>query len=85
MDIRELLGKPELIFWQDRFWEHTIRDEEDLLHHFEYIHYNPVKHGYVEDYGDWAWSSFGQYFNVDPSIRKIDSTKFEDKNNSYGE
>jgi len=33
-DVRELLGKPELLIWQDRFWEHTIRDEGDLKHHF---------------------------------------------------
>src|SRR6059058_5988290 len=27
--------------WQRRFWEHTIRDEEDLSNHADYIHYNP--------------------------------------------
>ncbi|MEN6531697.1 MAG: transposase [Anaerolineaceae bacterium] len=83
--IRELLGKPELTIWQARFWEHTIRDEEDLKHHFDYIHYNPVKHGYVEDYGNWAWSSFSEYFDNDSSIYKIEATKFEDENRSYGE
>jgi putative transposase len=33
--------------WQARFMEHAIRDEHDLIHHVEYIHYNPVKHGWV--------------------------------------
>jgi len=33
--------------WQKRLWEHRIRDEEDLIHHVNYIHYNPVKHGLV--------------------------------------
>ena len=33
--------------WQDRFWEHTVRDDKDLHRCIEYIHYNPVKHGYV--------------------------------------
>jgi putative transposase len=33
--------------WQPRFWEHVIRDEEDFRRHFDYIHYNPVKHGFV--------------------------------------
>ena len=84
-DIRELLGIPELIIWQDRFWEHTIRDEEDLEHHFDYIHYNPVKHGYVEDYRNWVWSSFSQHFDLDPSLLKIDPAKFEVDNHSYGE
>jgi REP-associated tyrosine transposase len=33
--------------WQRRFWEHTIQDESDLEAHFDYIHYNPVKHRLV--------------------------------------
>jgi putative transposase len=32
---------------QRRFWEHWIRDEEDYRKHVEYIHWNPVKHGWV--------------------------------------
>ncbi len=33
--------------WQRRFWEHTIEDERDFEAHFDYIHWNPVKHRYV--------------------------------------
>jgi putative transposase len=44
--------------WQRRYWEHTIRDEDDLERHFDYIHYNPVKHGLVTRPIDWQWSSF---------------------------
>ena len=51
----------ELSIWQRRFWEHTIRDEADLEKHIEYIHYNPVKHGLVENLADWPWSSFHRY------------------------
>lgn len=47
--------------WQPRFWEHTIRDEEDLEAHFDYIHWNPVKHGLVHDVRDWGWSTFHKY------------------------
>jgi putative transposase len=47
--------------WQRRFWEHLIRDEEDLKRHLDYIHYNPVKHGYVNSPCDWTYSSFKQY------------------------
>lgn len=43
--------------WQRRFWEHTIRDERDLLNHMEYIHQNPVKHGHVAHAKDWSYSS----------------------------
>ena len=45
--------KNEAAIWQRRFWEHTIRDEQDLHNHLNYIHYNPVKHGLVESVLDW--------------------------------
>lgn len=48
----------ETTIWQRRFWEHAIRDEEDLTKHFDYIHYNPVKHGLVRKVRDWPYSSF---------------------------
>jgi putative transposase len=47
-----------LHLWQDRFWDHVIRDERDLERHFDYIHYNPVKHGYVRYPEDWAQSTY---------------------------
>jgi len=47
--------------WQRRFWEHTIRDEQDLEKHLEYIHYNPVKHGLVSCPHFWPYSSFHQW------------------------
>jgi putative transposase len=50
--------------WQRRFWEHHIRDEIDLEQHVDYIHYNPVKHGYVERPSDWAWSSFSRHVRL---------------------
>lgn len=51
----------EAVIWQRRFWEHTIEDENDLETHLDYIHYNPIKHGYVEQAVEWKWSSFHQY------------------------
>ena len=50
--------------WQRRYWEHTIRCEEDLIHHANYIHYNPVKHGYVSSPETWLWSSFHRYVSA---------------------
>ena len=49
--------KKEQAIWQRRFWEHRIRDEADFLHHVNYIHYNPVKHGLVSRPVDWPYSS----------------------------
>jgi putative transposase len=50
----------EKLIWQRRFWEHLIRDEEDWRRHMDYIHYNPVKHGYVLRPSDSLHSSFQQ-------------------------
>jgi putative transposase len=47
--------------WQRRFWEHRIRDEEDFRAHFDYIHYNPVKHGLAGSAGEWEHSTFQAY------------------------
>lgn len=47
--------------WQPRFWEHAIHDDDDLRQHLDYIHYNPVKHGYAHAPVDWPWSSFGKF------------------------
>jgi putative transposase len=55
------LHKQEQAIWQRRFWEHQIRDEHDLNHHIDYIHYNPVHHGLVKFPKDWQYSSFHQY------------------------
>ncbi len=51
----------ELTLWQRRFWEHLIRDEDDLNSHIDYIHYNPVKHGLVSRVREWEESSFHAY------------------------
>jgi putative transposase len=51
-------GKSERGIWQRRFWEHTIRDDRDYATHFDYIHFNPVKHGLASRAADWPFSSF---------------------------
>lgn len=47
--------------WQHRFWEYLIRDEEDFRAHMDYLHFNPVKHGLVQNVIDWPWSSFHRW------------------------
>jgi putative transposase len=47
--------------WQRRFWEHLVRDEDDFRRHVDYIHWNPVKHGWVKRVADWPHSSFHIY------------------------
>jgi putative transposase len=51
-------ARREYGLWQRRFWEHLIRDDEDYARHMDYIHYNPVRHGYAKCPADWPHSSF---------------------------
>ena len=44
--------------WQRRYWEHTIRNDQDYAIHMDYIHFNPVKHGLVTEVAAWPFSSF---------------------------
>ena len=54
-------AKRERGIWQRRYWEHQIRDESDLERHVDYIHFNPVKHGWVSRPVDWAYSTLHRY------------------------
>jgi putative transposase len=47
--------------WQRRFWEHLIRDERDFERHVDYVHFNPVKHGWVACVKDWPYSTFHRF------------------------
>jgi putative transposase len=53
--------KGERGLWQRRFWEHLIRDDDDLARHVDYVHFNPVKHGYVRRASEWPYSSIHKY------------------------
>ncbi len=58
---RKARGQREV--WQNRFLEHTIRNESDYIGHIEYIHNNPVKHGLVDCPIDWPYSSIHKYID----------------------
>ena len=47
--------------WQRRFWAHLITDQDDYNRHFDYIHWNPVKHSKVARVAEWPYSSFHRY------------------------
>jgi len=56
---RELFGRSNV--WPDRYWEHLIRDDQDLAHHLDYIHFNPVRHGLSRSPWQYRYSSFALY------------------------
>jgi len=74
LDMQKELDQKSLKIWQDRFWEHTMGDENDLERHLDYIHFNPVKHGYVDDPLAWPWSSYSETASSDdvPLRRRLE-------------
>ncbi|MFA5874468.1 MAG: transposase, partial [Anaerolineales bacterium] len=44
-----------------RFSDRLMRSEKQLHQTFNYIHNNPIKHGYTNDVNEWLWSSFKLY------------------------
>lgn len=54
-------NKGEKGVFQHRYYEHTITSEEDFNNIINYIHYNPVKHKYVQKVKDWEYSSFHKF------------------------
>jgi putative transposase len=64
------IAKGERGIWQRRYWEHLIRDDADLRHHVDYIHFNPVRHGYVTRAVDWPYSTLHRY--VDQGLLAAD-------------
>jgi putative transposase len=53
-----LTGKRKVWY---KFRDRYIRNERHYHQALNYIHYNPVKHGYVESPYDWPWSSVHIY------------------------
>ncbi len=72
-------------FWQRRYWDHHIRDRDDLRRHLDYIHFNPVRHGCASAPADHRWSSFRAYVargrypatwgEADPGIEDTDTAR----------
>src|SRR6185312_1549706 len=79
-------SKGERGIWQRRYWEHSLRDERDTARHMDYIHFNPVKHGYVTRVRDWPHSSFHRLvrLGVYPADWAGDAGA-EDKAGGFGE
>ena len=70
---RKLFG-PHRRIWPRRFYDHVIRDDEDLHDKWGYIHYNPVKGGLVADATKYRWSSCA-YWETDSGPVICDPTR----------
>lgn len=47
------------VWWN--YWDKCIQEERDFWIRFNYIHHNPVKHGYVKSTNQYQFSSYNYY------------------------
>ena len=70
---QELHAKPLPHFWQVRYYDFPVGNEEKRIGKLRYMHRNPVKRGLVESPEDWKWSSFVHYATGTDGIVEIES------------
>jgi REP-associated tyrosine transposase len=52
------LRQSERPFWQARYYDFNVHNEEKRIEKLHYMHMNPVARGLVSKPEDWPWSSF---------------------------
>ncbi len=82
---RNRIGVKRGRIWQNRFWDHQIRNEIDLNRHIDYIHYNAVKHGLVDAPTEYRYSSFANYFREGYYAADWGILKPRNNNGDFGE
>ena len=60
-------------FWQPRYYDFNVNQEEKPAEKLAYMHRNPVKRGLVAKPEDWPWSSFRHYATGEPGLVEIES------------
>ena len=78
---------------QRRFWEHVIRYEKDYERHCDYVHYNPVKHGFVSCPHLWRYTSFHRFVSENyyprdwgcECTKRVPVRRFDDIEKTTGE
>ena len=63
--------KQDYKIWQDEYHPIAITSEKWFLQKMEYMHYNPVRKGFVERPEFWKYSSARNWLSDDDSIIKI--------------
>ena len=71
--------------WQNRYWDHIIRDEADFRRHVNYIHFNPVKHGIEASAYAYEHSSFREFVKNGYFEETWGAVESEFHGNTFGE
>lgn len=55
--------------WEEGFHPKLIQSDNMLKEKIEYIHYSPVKRGYIEEAVHWRYSSTKDYAGIDGILK----------------
>jgi putative transposase len=61
-------------FWQRRYYDFNVFTEAKRIEKLGYMHWNPVKRGFVDRPEDWLWSSCRYYQTGEAGRVSIDSS-----------
>jgi putative transposase len=61
--LNKLSRRPGRRIWY-QYWDECIRDEKSFYAKLNYIHWNPVKHGYVDSPEEYRFSSYGSHLRI---------------------
>src|SRR5687767_15290111 len=67
--INKAYGRTGSLF-QHPFGRIPITTDRQFWNVIAYIHQNPLKHGFVKDFRDWKYSSYGMILSGKPSVIK---------------
>jgi putative transposase len=65
-----VLGRTGSPFWQEESYDHWVRSDRERNSIIRYIHFNPVKAGFMTEPEDWPWSSAGWQRMAPPHIHQ---------------
>lgn len=60
-------------FWQERYYDHNVRNHEGFVTQLRYIHRNPVKRGLCALPQNWKWSSFRAWAVGEDGVVEVES------------
>lgn len=71
--IQKAYGRTGSVF-EHPYHRIPIKTNSHFINIIPYIHANPQKHGFVDDFRDWPYSSYQSFFSSQPTRLKRDET-----------
>lgn len=66
-------------FWQKRYYDFNVHNQETFREKLRYIHRNPVRKQLCARPEDWEWSSFRHYATGHEGVVEIESDRTANK------